>query len=66
MGDIVIFPKFKIYVEKLEEVLQRLSKAHLKLKPNKCKLFTSQIHVVSAAGVSTEKVETVKECDPPT
>ena len=64
---IVISPDFESHVERLEEVLERLRRANLKLKPSKCELLKKEVkylgHVVSAGGVSTdpEKVEAVRE-----
>ena len=70
LNDIIISPNFKSHVERLE-VLERLRRANLKLKQSKCKLLKKEVkylvHVVSAKGVSTDpdKVEAVKEWDPP-
>jgi transposase InsO family protein len=64
---IVISPDFTTHLSRLEEVLLRLQKAGLKLKPAKCELFQDQVnylgHVVSSQGIATDpkKVETVKE-----
>ena len=69
---IVISPDFDSHLERLEEVLKRLRRANLKLKPSKCELFRDEVrylgHVVSSQGVSTdpEKVEAVSSWDPPT
>ena len=51
----------------LVDVLERIRKAKLKLKPSKCELFKKKIsylgHVISAAGVETDpkKIQVVKE-----
>ena len=63
---IVISPDFKSHLVRLEEVLQRLQKAGLKLKPKKCELLQEEVkylgHLVSAAGIATdpEKIEAIK------
>jgi len=52
---------------RLENVFERLRKAHLKLNPSKCKFFRKSVsflgHIVSEEGVETdpEKVRTIKE-----
>ena len=64
---IVIAPDFDTHKSRLEEVLNRLQQAGLKLKPFKCELLQSDVrylgHIVSATGVATdpEKVVAVKE-----
>ena len=64
---IVIAPDFDTHMSRLEEVLNRLQQAGLKLKPSKCELPQSEVryigHIVSATGVATdpEKVAAVKE-----
>ena len=69
---IVVGPDFNIHLQRLEEVLQRLLQAGLKLKPEKCELLQSQVrylgHVVSPTGVATdpEKIEAIREWTPPT
>jgi len=68
LDDIIVFSKdLDSHLERLEEVLSRLQKAGLKLKPSKCKLFADKVHylghVVSAAGVETDdtKISAVKQ-----
>ena len=69
---IVIAPDFNTHLQQLEEVLQRLQQAGLKLKPSKCELLQSEVrylgHIVSANGVATdpEKVAAVKDWPTPT
>ena len=55
------------HISQLDEILNRIREAGLKLSPNKCKLFQREVvflgHIVSETGVSTdpEKVRAVKE-----
>ena len=64
---IVIAPDFDTHMSRLEEVLNWLQQAGLKLKPSKCELLQPEVrylgHIVSATGVATdpEKVVAVKE-----
>ena len=68
---IVISPDFASHLERLEEVLQRLQSAGLKLKPQKCELLQTKVrylgHIVSAAGIATdpEKIEAIESWPPP-
>ncbi len=60
LDDIIVFAdSFEEQKRRLEEVLERIAKAGLKLKPSKCKFFQKRInflgHVVSSNGI---------ECDP--
>ena len=59
---IIIAPDFQTHVQRLQQVLQRLREAGLKLKPSKCALFQNQVkylgHVVSEAGVATDPEKT--------
>ncbi|GFR31868.1 retrovirus-related Pol polyprotein from transposon opus [Trichonephila clavata] len=56
---------------KVEEVLEKLKQANLKLNPDKCNLFRSEVsylgHIISAEGVRTDprKVAAVKEWSQP-
>ena len=68
LDDIIVFSSdFEQHVSNLEEVLERLSEAGLKLKPSKCEFFRKEVsflgHVVTAAGIKTDprKVEAVQE-----
>ena len=60
------------HLERLEQVLQRIQGAGLKLKPAKCCFFQQSVpflgHVVSGEGISTdpEKIEAVRNWKPPT
>jgi hypothetical protein len=69
---IVIGPDFATHLARLEQVLQRLGTAGLKLKPSKCELLQKEVkflgHVVGADGVSTDpaKVEAVEKWVIPT
>ena len=68
---IVISPDFTSHLQRLEEVLQRLQSAGLKLKPQKCELLQTKVrylgHIVSAAGIATdpEKIEAIENWPPP-
>ena len=59
---IVIAPDFETHLERLGEVLGRLRRAGLKLKPAKCELLQTEVgylgHVVSQRGVSTDPEKT--------
>jgi hypothetical protein len=67
LGDIIVIgPDLQTHIARLEQVLQRLESARLKLKPSKCELLQKEVkllgHVVGAGGVSTDpaKVEAVE------
>ena len=68
---IVISPDFPSHLLRLEEVLQRLQKAGLKLKPQKCELLQEEVrylgHIVSADGIATdpEKIAAIKNWPTP-
>ena len=55
---IVMSPDFNTHLTRLEEVLQRLRAAGLKLKPAKCELFQTEVkylgHIVSQEGIATD------------
>ena len=63
---------FPQMMERLRLVFQRLREAGLKIKPEKCNLFQTNIkflgHMVSEAGISTDpdKIEAVKNWPTPT
>ena len=68
LDDIISFGKtFDEAVENLQQVLERLRNAGLKLKPKKCDLFAKSVlflgHIVSDEGVATDpkKVKAVRE-----
>ena len=54
-------------IRNLDDVLQKLGEAGLKLKPRKCQLFAKQVnflcHVISSQGIQTDpkKTQVVKE-----
>ena len=73
LDDIIIFSQtISDHLQKLREVLARLQKAGLKIKPNKCFLMQQRVqylcHVVSAKGVETDpkKVSCVSKWPIPT
>ena len=63
IDDIIVIGQDANFVD----VLERIRKAKLKLKPSKCELFKKKIsylgHVISAAGVETDpkKIQVVRE-----
>ena len=68
LDDIILFSdSFDLHIKILEEVLVRLKKSSLKLKPKKCSFFQLECqflgHYVSAEGVTPDpqKVEKVKD-----
>ncbi len=68
LDDLILYSSsFGEHIERLEEVLQRLGDAGLKLKPSKCDLFKKEVlflgHVVSQDGVKPDpkKIEAVQE-----
>lgn len=73
LDDCILFSKSVAqHMDTLEEVLSRLRKAHLKLKPRKCNLFQDEIiylgHLVNEKGIgpNPEKVKKIKELPEPT
>ena len=59
LDDIIVYSKTpKEHLKRLEAVFEKISKAGLKLKPNKCEFFKSEImylgHVVSNKGIVTD------------
>ena len=68
VDDIICFSKtVDEHISRLDEILNRIREAGLKLSPNKCELFQGEVvflgHIVNEAGVSTdlEKFRAVKE-----
>ncbi len=71
LDDVIIFWKYiDQHLERLKIVLERISKAKLKLKPEKCELLQSEVtflgHIVSGNGVRpnptlVEKIQNWKE-----
>ena len=73
IDDVIIFSKdFDQHLKDLEEVLDRVSRAGMKLKPKKCSLFKAEVsflgHLVGRDGVRTdpEKTRAVDEWSLPT
>ena len=73
LDDIVVMGStFDEHVTRLDEVLDRLGNAGLKLKPSKCNLFKSEVsylgHVVNESGIKPdpEKVERIHSWPTPT
>ena len=59
LDDIIVYSKTpEEHLERLKAVFQKISKVRLKLKPNKCKFFKSEItylgHIVSNKGIATD------------
>ena len=72
LDDILIFGRtFEETIERLDMVLTRLARYHLKVKPEKCQLFHQRLrylgHMVAEDGVSPdpEKTRTVDEWTTP-
>ena len=68
LDDIIIFGlTVEQHLHRLEQVLQCLGKAGLKVEPSKCTFFQSQVnyvgHIVSSDGIATDpgKVQAVKD-----
>ena len=68
LDDLIIFSStFEEHIERLDEILTRLGKAELRLKPSKCELFQEKViflgHLVTPAGVEPdpEKVAAVRD-----
>ena len=73
LDDIIIFSStFDEHIVRLNEVLNRLAKAGLKLKPSKCHLLQKEVlflgHIVGQEGVKPNPkiIEAVKSWKPPT
>ena len=59
LDDILIFSKtLEEYFDKLRDVLERLRRAGLKIKPEKCHIFRKEVqylgHIVSKKGIATD------------
>ena len=70
IDDIVVYGKnFEEHISRVEEVLNRMRKACLKLKPDKSNMFQTSVvflgHVVSSEGVSPNPVNILKVVDWP-
>ena len=72
LDDIIVMgSSFDEQIDRLDEVLTRLSSAGLKLKPSKCHLFRTEVaylgHVVSESGIKPDpdKVRRVKDWPTP-
>lgn len=68
LDDVIIFSStFDEHLRNLEEILQKLSNAGLKLSPKKCQLFRKEVkylgHIISSKGVMTDpqKTEAVRD-----
>ena len=62
LDDIIVFSKtFDTHLARLEEVIDRIEAAGLKLSPKKCHLFQSEVvflgHVMNKDGISTDPVK---------
>ena len=72
LDDIIVVGKtFDDMIRNLDEVLQKLHEAGLKLKPRKCQLFAKRVdflgHVISGEGIQTDpkKTQAVREWPKP-
>ena len=68
LDDIIVFSEtFETHLARLEEVIDRIGDAGLKLSPKKCKFFQREVsflgHTVNKDGISTDsaKIQSVKE-----
>ena len=66
IDDIVVYSNtLDVHLERLESVLDRLDKAGLKIRPDKCRLIQKEVlfqgHVIAADGIRTspEKTEVI-------
>ena len=73
IDDILVFGRtFDEHLERLGDVLSRIEKSGLKLKPSKCSFAQTEVyylgHIISAKGINVdpEKVKAVKSLLPPT
>lgn len=72
IDDVIVFAnKFDTHIQRLDNVLERIAQAGLKISPKKCHFFQKQVkflgHIVSEDGVSTDpqKVECVSNWPQP-
>ena len=73
LDDIILFSKdVKSHMERIEEIMDRLASANLRLKPSKCHFFRKQVeflgHIVSEAGVAMDplKIQPMADWEIPT
>lgn len=73
LDDLVVFGRnFEIHKKNLLDVFERLRKVNLKLNPNKCQFFKTELlylgHIVSAEGVfpDPKKIEAIRKYPIPT
>ena len=73
LDDIIVYSRtFQGHLENLEKVFERLQRANLKLKPNKCSLLHKEVkylgHMVSEEGIKPDpdKISALKEWPVPT
>ena len=70
IDDIIVYGvDFDQHIQRVDEVLERISKAGLKFKPEKCNLLQTEVvflgHVVSSQGVKPDPTNVVKITDWP-
>ena len=73
LDDVIVYSKTpEEHLQRLEAAFEKISKAGLKLKPNKCEFFKSEItylgHVVSHRGIATDpkKIRAIQQWPGPT
>ena len=73
LDDIIVYSKTpEEHLQRFEVVFEKISEAGLKLKPNKCEFFKSEItylgHVVSNRGIATDpkKIRAIQQWPRPT
>lgn len=69
LDDIIVFgSNFQEHLKRVKEVLERIRKAGLKLKPNKCQLFQKEVsflgHVINKNGI-TPNPDNIAKIDQP-
>ena len=65
MDDIIVFGSdLEEHIDRVQEVLERIRQAGLKLKPEKCQMLQQQVtflgHIVSKDGVSPDPQNVMK------